>query len=174
VLSQAQRKVLLRCLIDKVVIQRARRDQMHTRIVWRGGETTTCEVPVAVGALTDLPGAHEMAQQIRGLCAEGTRDDQMARPLTPHGSRSPSRPTVLPSTVTGIRLTRGLLPHRSQSPPRQIAGYLTVPPLAEALGVTPHWGSHQSKRGTVASTRDAVTGLSRFPDPPATLEALRQ
>jgi len=174
VLSQAQRQVLLRWLIDKVVLPRARRDQMHTRIVWRGGETTTCEVPVAVGALTDLPGAHEMAQQIRGLCAEGTRDDQMARPLPPHGSRSPSRPTVLPSTVTGIRLTRGLLPHRSQSPPRQIAGYLTVPPLAEALGVTPHWGSHQSKRGTVASTRDAVTGLSRFPDPPATLEALRQ
>ena len=33
VLSQAQRKALLRCLIDKVVIQRARRDQIHTRIV---------------------------------------------------------------------------------------------------------------------------------------------
>ena len=41
VLSQPQRKALLRCLIDKVVIQRARRDQIHTRIVWRGGETTT-------------------------------------------------------------------------------------------------------------------------------------
>src|SRR5919109_1245448 len=67
VLSQAQRKALLRCRIDKVVIQRARRDQVHTRIVWRGGETTTFEVPVAVGALTDLPPAHAMAQKIRGL-----------------------------------------------------------------------------------------------------------
>jgi hypothetical protein len=54
VLSQVQRQALLRCLIDKVVLQRARRDQMHTRIVWHGGETTTLEVPVAVGALTDL------------------------------------------------------------------------------------------------------------------------
>jgi DNA invertase Pin-like site-specific DNA recombinase len=85
VLSQAQRKALLRCLIDKVVIQRTRRDQVHTRIVWRGGETTTFEVPVAVGALTDLPTAHEMAQQIRVLFAAGNSDDEIAQQLTRHG-----------------------------------------------------------------------------------------
>src|SRR4030095_3704608 len=92
VLAQAQRKALLRCLIDKVVSQRARRDQMHTRMAWRGAETTTLEVPVAVGALTDLPGAHEMAQQIRVLFAEGTSDDEMARQLPQHRCRSPTRP----------------------------------------------------------------------------------
>jgi hypothetical protein len=174
VLSQAQRKALLRCLIDKVVIQRARRDQIHTRIVWRGGETTTFEVPVAVGALTDLPGAHEMAQQIRVLFAEGTSDAEMARQLTQHGYRSPSRPAVLPSTVKGIRLKLGLMQNRSQSHPRRIAGYLTVPQLAKALAITPHWVYHQIKRGTVAITRDAATGLYLFPDTPQTLEAFRQ
>ena len=174
VLSQAQRKALLRGLIDKVVIQRARRDQMHTRMVWRGGETTTFEVPVAVGALTDLPGAHEMAQQIRGLLAAGTSDDEMARQLTQHGYRSPSRPAVLPSTVKGIRLTLGLMPQRSQSPPRRIAGSLTVPQLAKALGITPHWVYHQIKRGTVVLPREAQTRLSLFPDRPETLEAFGQ
>jgi DNA invertase Pin-like site-specific DNA recombinase len=155
VLSQAQRKALLRCLIDQVVIQRARRDQIYTRLVWRGGETTTFEVPVAVGARTDLPGAHEMAQQIRVLFAEGTSDDEMARQLTQHGYRSPSRPAVLPSPVKGIRLKLGLMHNRSQSPPRRIAGYLTVPQLAKALGITPHWVYHQIKRGTVVMQRDA-------------------
>jgi len=140
VLSQAQRKALLRCRIDKVVLQRARRDQRHTRIVWRGGATTTFEVPGAVGALTDLPGAHAMAPQIRMLFAEGTSDDEMARQLTQHGDRSPSRPAVLPSPVKGIRRTLGLMQHRSQSHPRRIAGSLPVPPLAAALGLTPHWG----------------------------------
>src|SRR5262249_28482533 len=77
VLSQAQRKAILRCLIDKVVIQRARRDQVHTRIVWRGGETTAFEVSVAVGALTDLPTAPAMAQQIRVLFAAGTSDAEI-------------------------------------------------------------------------------------------------
>jgi len=174
VLSQAQRKALLRCLMDKVVLQRARRDQIHTRIVWRGGETTTFEVPVAVGALTDLPGAHEMAQQIRVLCAEGPSDDEMARQLTQHGYRSPSRPAVVPSTVKGLRLKLGLMQHRSQSPPRRIAGSLTVPQLAKALGVTPHWVSHQIKRGTVVIRRDVPTRLSLLPDRPETLEAFGQ
>src|SRR5262250_343423 len=174
VLSQAQRKALLRCLIDKVVIQRARRDQIHTRIVWRGGETTTFEVPVAVGALTDLPGAHEMAQQIRVLFAAGTSDDEMARQLTKHGYRSPSRPAVLPSTVKGIRLKLGLMQQRSQSHPRRIAGYLTVPQLAKALAIPPHWVYHQIKRGTVVITRDAATGLYLFPDTPQMLEAFQQ
>jgi DNA invertase Pin-like site-specific DNA recombinase len=174
VLSQAQRKALLRCLIDKVVLQRARRDQIHTRIVWRGGETTTFEVPVAVGALTDLPTAHEMAQQIRVLFAAGTSDDEMARQLTRHGYRSPSRPAVLPSTVKGIRLKLGLMQNRSQSHPRRVVGYLTVPQLAQALAITPHWVYHQIKRGTVAITRDAATGLYLFPDAPETIEAFRQ
>ena len=115
VLSQAQRKALLRCLLAKVVIPRARRAQMHTRSVWRGGETTTLEVPVAVGALTDLPPAPQMAQQIRGLFAAGKSDDAMARQLTQHGYRSPSQPSVLARTVKGMRLKLGLLQQRSQS-----------------------------------------------------------
>src|SRR5207245_5435633 len=85
VLSQAQRKALLRCLIDKVVIQRARRDQIHTRILWRGGETTTFEVPVAVAALTDLPAAHEMAQQVQVLFAARTSVDEMTQQMTQLG-----------------------------------------------------------------------------------------
>jgi hypothetical protein len=174
VLSQAQRKALLRCLIDKVVIQRARRDQVHTRIVWRGGEVTTFEVPVAVGALTDLPMAHEMAQQIRVLFAAGTSDDEIACQLTQHGYRSPSRPAVLPSTVKGIRLKLGLMQNRSQSHPRRIAWYLTVPQLAKALGITPHWVYYQIKRGTVVIQRDAQTRLYLFPDRPETLEAFGQ
>ena len=174
VLSQAQRQAFLRCLIDKVVIQRARRDQMHTRLVWRGGETTTFEVPVAVGALTDLPTAHELAQQIRVLLAEGTSDDDMARQLPQHGDRSPSQPAVLPRTVKGIRLKLGLMQHRSQSHPRRIAGYLTVPQLATALAITPHWVYHQSKRGTVVVQREVQTRLSLFPDRPEPLEAFGQ
>jgi hypothetical protein len=59
--------------MDKVVSQRARRAQLHTRLVWRGGDTTTLEVPVAVGALTALPTAPERAQQMRGLLGRGQK-----------------------------------------------------------------------------------------------------
>ena len=98
----------------------------------------------------------------------------MARQLTQHGYRSPSRPAVLPSTVKGIRLKLGLMQQRSQSHPRRIAGSLTVPQLAQALGLTPHGVYHQIKRGTVVLQRDAQTRLYLFPDRPETLEAFEQ
>jgi hypothetical protein len=98
----------------------------------------------------------------------------MARQLTQHGYRSPSRPLVLPSTVKGIRLKLGLMQQRSQSHPRRIAGSLTVPQLAKALGITPHWVYHQIQRGTVVIQRDVQTRLYLFPDCPETLEAFRQ
>jgi hypothetical protein len=41
VLSQPQRKALLRCLSDNVAWPRVARSQVQVRIVWRGGETTT-------------------------------------------------------------------------------------------------------------------------------------
>ena len=168
------RRVVCAAAVAKYRLKFLYTDQVHTRLIWRGGETTTFEVPVAVGALTDLPTAHEMAQQIRVLFAAGTSDDEIARQLTQHGYRSPSRPTVLPSTVKDIRLKLGLMQNRSQSHPRRIAGYLTVPQLAKALGITPHWVYHQIKRGTVVIQREAQTRLYLFPDRPETLEAFGQ
>src|SRR5262249_19868395 len=111
---------------------------------------------------------------IRVLFAAGTSDDEMARQLTQHGYRSPSRPAVLPSTVKGIRLKLGLMQNRSQSHPRRIAEYLTVPQLAKALGITPHWVYHQIQRGAVGIQRQAQPRLYPSPDCPETLEALRQ
>jgi len=51
-ISRAQKKALSRCLIDKVLIQRAVRDCVRTRIVWRGGADSLLEIPIAVGAFS--------------------------------------------------------------------------------------------------------------------------
>ena len=59
---QPQKKALLRCLIDKVVLQRPTPEQVQARIVWRGGETSTLSIPVPVGSLKDLAGADKMEQ----------------------------------------------------------------------------------------------------------------
>jgi hypothetical protein len=174
VLSQPQRKALLRCLIDKVVVHRLRREAVQTRIVWKGGATTTFEVPVTVGAFTALSAAAAMEQQIRALFTAGHSDEAIAMQLTQQGYRSPKRPQVLPSTVKTIRLKHGLMQQRHQSHPRRMAGMLTVPQLARALAVTPHGVYHLIKRGVVVSTRDPTTGLYLFPDCPETMTLLRQ
>ena len=50
--SQAQRKALLRCLIDKVVLQRTAPDRVGVRIVWKGGDTTATDLPSSLWSYT--------------------------------------------------------------------------------------------------------------------------
>jgi DNA invertase Pin-like site-specific DNA recombinase len=174
VLSRQQKKALLRCLIDKVVIQRATQDCVHTHIVWRGGDTTTLDIPVPVGSLADLARAAEMEALILELSHQGRCDEEIAAQLTALGHRSPMRQDgVLPSTVRTIRLKHGLFQTRSQSHPRRVPGYLTLPQVAHALAVTPHWLYHQINCGRIRITKDEKTGLYLFPDHPDTLARLR-
>jgi hypothetical protein len=174
ILSQAQRKALLRCLIDKVIVHRVPRDEVQTRIVWKGGATTTFAVPVSVGAFADLHGAAVMEQQILTLFAAGHTDEVIAAQLTQQGYRSPQRLQVLPSTVRTIRLKHGRMQQRHQSHPRHVAGSLTVPQLARRLGVSPHWLYDRLANGRIQLAKDPATGLYLFPDQPTTVEHLQQ
>lgn len=175
VLSTPLKKALLRCLIDKVVIQRVARDQVQTRIVWQGGETTTFQVPVPVGSFADLTGAAQMEQLIIDLSRQGKLDEEIADQLTSLGFRSPLNPQmVLPSTVKTIRLKHRIFQKRSQSHPRQIPGYLTIPQLASLLEVTPHWFYDRINNECILISKDEQTGLYLFPDDPETLEKLQQ
>jgi DNA invertase Pin-like site-specific DNA recombinase len=175
VLSTAQKKALLRCLIDKVVIQRHRRDQVHTRIVWKGGDTTTLEVPIPVGSLAELSNGAEFEQRLLALSRQGLEDAAIAQQLTAEGFRSPMNPAaVLPSTVQCTRLKHGVMLSRHQSHPRHYPGYLTVAQLANALAVAPYWIYDRIHNGTIALSRDAATGLYLFPDRPDTLQQFQQ
>jgi hypothetical protein len=174
VLAQPQRKALLRCLIEKVILHRVGRSEAEVRIVWRGGETTTLKVPVKVKSLTALPRAAEMEQLIDELFAAGQSDEEIAERLTALGHRSPSSQRVLPSTVQTIRLKHRLFQNRSQSHQRRIAGHLTVAQLARAVEVPAHWIYDHIKRGRIEITKDPVTKLYLFPDRPQTLERFRE
>ena len=107
-LSRRQRKALLRCLIEKVVLRRIAPDKIQTRIVWKGGLSTTFEVLTTVGSFFDLSGAEEMERLVVKFFKEGKTDRQIARRLTQMGHRSPQRQQVLRSTVQTIRHRHGL------------------------------------------------------------------
>jgi DNA invertase Pin-like site-specific DNA recombinase len=172
--SQEQRKALLRCLIDKVVIHRTAGDTIHTRIVWQGGDTTVSNIPVTVGSLAQLSFAAEMEQAIVDLAGQGHSDEQIAEQLTQRGFRSPHHATVLPSTVRSLRLRHRILIKRHQSHPRCLPGFLTVPQLAEQLAVSGHWIYDRIHNGTIAVAKDAKTQLYLFPDKPNTLTSFRK
>ena len=173
-LSRNHKKALLRCLIEKVVIHRARRDLIHTRIVWRGGATSPFEIPINVGSLAELHNLEQMEKQIVHLSEQGKRDEQIAKELSAQGFRSPMSNHLLPSTVQTIRLKHGIMQKRSQSHPRRIAGYLTVPQIAKALDIPKHWIYDRIHKGVIHVKRDPKTGLYLFTDRPSTLEQFRK
>ncbi len=107
-LTTARKKALLRCLIDKVVIHRAAPDTIHLRVVWRGGDASTFDVPVSVGSFSALSGHKEMEARVLDLARAGRSDEAIAAELTAAGHRSPMRDRVLPSTVRNIRLQHGI------------------------------------------------------------------
>jgi DNA invertase Pin-like site-specific DNA recombinase len=173
-LSHQTKKALLRCLIDKVVIHRLARDSVQVRIVWKGGDTTTRQVPIPVGSFAELSTADEMEKIILDLSRQGETDEEIADHLTALGHRSPmDTQRVLPSTVKIVRLKHGIFQKRSQSHPRRVEGYLTVPQIAKALDISPHWVYDRINNGRIQVVKNADTGLYLFPDEPATLEMFK-
>lgn len=174
VLTQENKKALLRCLIDKVVIHRQVQDCVQTRIVWRGGDITALEIPVPVGSFEDLSMAAEMEKIILELSRQGRLDEEIAEHLTALGHRSPMQTDrVLPNTVKCLRLKHGIFQKRSQSHPRRVEGHLTIPQIARQLDISPHWVYDRINNGCIQVVKDPETGLYLFPDEPATLEMFK-
>ena len=173
-LRPAQKKALVRCLVDKVVVHRRTPDCVAVRIVWRGGAVSDVEVPVPVASRHALSNYDQLEAQALALEAQGFSDAEIAAQLTAQGFRSPLRDTVLPSTVTKIR-GRHERRHRYRVPRnRRMADYLTVADVAQRLEVTPHWIHYRIGRGVIQIEPDEATGLYLFPDRPETLAELRR
>ena len=173
-LRTAQKKALLRSLIDKVILRRLRPDRVAVRVVWRGGATTSSEVAVSVGRLASMTGAKEMEETILTMARAGESDKTIADYLTSQGRRSPRGEVVLESTVKIIRLSHNILHRAHQSHPRRVEGHLTTPQLAKKLGVTKHWIYDRINNGTIAVKKDDSTGCYLFPDKPETIQQFRQ
>lgn len=174
VLSRAQKKAVLRCLLEKVVVPRVGRDRVQVRIVWRGGEVTECVIPIPVGSLAELSTGEELEARVLQLHKAGKSDEVITRELSAAGFRSPLHQELLVSTVKGLRLKHRCFITRHQSHPRSIAGALTVTQVAQRLGLSVHWLYDRIHNGQIHIHKDPTARLFLFPDHPSPLERLTQ
>lgn len=173
-LSRKQRKEFLRCLIDKVVIHREKRDSLCIRIVWKGGDTTTTSLNITVGSFKELSASKDMESQIITLSQQGINDKAIAQQLTDKGYRSPMKDHVLPSTVQTIRLKHRILQKESQSHQLKKEGYLSIRQIAEKLGVENHWVYDRIHNGRIKLTKHPEIQAYLFPDTYEVMKLLNQ
>lgn len=133
--SRADKKQLLRTLLDKVVLHRITRDRIAVRIVWCGGEISELEVEPRVHALHALTRGTEMQARILELARQGFDDAEIANTLTQEGHRSPRRNYVPVRTVQIVRQRHRVLQDGVTTRARHIAGWLPVTATAKRLGV---------------------------------------
>lgn len=171
-LTAAQQKELLRCLVAKVVVRRQARDQVEVRIVWVGGETSTALIPVAVLSWEDLPCRAALEEAIEGLLREGKTDREIAEQLTREGFRSPRSEVISEHMVLRLRLRRRVL--REKNPPRAVRGYLTVRQLAAKLKVAIGPIYDRIYSGKIVGARDSEAKQYMFPDEPRTIKLMQQ
>jgi hypothetical protein len=86
--SRENKKALLRCLIDKVILHRVTRDRITIRVVWRGGEVSQLDVEPRVHAVSALSRSVEMEARLLELARQGIDDAAIAKILTEEGHRS--------------------------------------------------------------------------------------
>ena len=171
--TDAQRKGLLRCLIDKVVLERGEHDGVLVRIVWRGGAVSDLEVKMRVNSVTKLARGMEMRDRVLALAKKGMHDDEIADLLTREGHRSPTcAEKVLPVTVRCVRIGAAIrVAHRSRwSHDRSV---LSAPELAAKLNIPVNWVYVQIRQGRLLMNRQP-TGGYLFDNTPATLDAVRK
>lgn len=141
---------LFRCLVDKVVLRRAG-DRVHTRLVWRGGDSTSGDIRVTGGSFSRLSGADEMEATVLRLAKAGQTDRQIAAHLTDAGCRSPKSRTLLRSTVASVRLKHGQPRHPNLAHPHVIPGH------SARENVPPAWDSPPEEVQTIRPSEVVYT-----------------
>jgi DNA invertase Pin-like site-specific DNA recombinase len=176
-LTNAQKKELLRCLIDKVILDRVAAESIEVRIVWISGHYTVLHARSRrVFRTSDLSFFPQLVERVQQLCESGLNDQQMADQLTQEGFTA-SRSTGVPAkTVFDIRHAHGwpLLRNAKRASDR-IDDRWTVRGLARHLAVSTNYVLKCIYDGTIPTEfvcRDAHADIYLIQDDPHAVEPI--
>jgi DNA invertase Pin-like site-specific DNA recombinase len=178
-LSSAQKKELLRSLIQQVIIRHPVPDQVEVRIVWISGCYTDATRLTPIHREADVTNYAGLVQRIQELWQAGATDEDIAAQLTTEGFHSARAPRVTPVTVMKIRLARQWYrPFEQLRSAAEVGGRWTIPGLAARLGVEDStvYRFVATKKIIPAEyvERDALTGRYLIRQDQALLDQLQQ
>lgn len=137
-MSHAQKKCLIRALVDKVVLRQPQVGQVEVRIVWKSGMLTSKTIDVKVGSLSALPGGDELKEKVIKLAKAGDSDELIAYHLSRDGYRGCDRSYVGLGIVRRLRCDAGIK-HEPSAKLLKSEGKITLAQLAARLHVKIDW-----------------------------------
>jgi len=166
--SARDRKRMLRLLIDDVTLAR-NEELIHVHIRWKGGATTSLELPRPRSSFELIRTPAAVINEIRTLATEQT-DDQIACTLNSRHYRSGTGKSFTGHRVNHLRFDYGIESYRQHL---QRSGWLTLPEIALKIGVHPQTARRYAKQGLLRVVRpdakhllfEPPTGRSPFAHP---------
>jgi hypothetical protein len=150
----------LRCLVEKVVLDRREHDVASVRVVWRGGAVTDLEVKMKVNSIAKLTRGMEMRDRVLDLARDGMPDAGIATIFTSEGHRSPNgQDKVLPITVQRIRRAASIQLCEPRTRRSHDASLLSAPELASRLNIPVNWFYVQIRQKRLFGGSAAQRGL---------------
>jgi len=172
--TDAQRKALMRCLIEKVVLDRGNRQATSVRIVWRGGAVSELEVQMKVNSFDNLAQGAKMRERVLQLAHAGTPDEEIAATLTAEGHRSPDCfDGVRRITVQRIRLAAGIKMLNRKTRWDHGSGVLTANEVAAKMEIPVNWLYVQIRAGRLLLDRQK-NGAYLFKDTQEVIDRIRK
>ncbi len=172
-LTNARKKELLRVLIDKVVLKRPAPDSAEVRIVWKGGDWTSTELPLRVLTYAEMTDGEELIAEVLRRARAGQPDEQIARELTAAGYHAPLKRCLRAASVRRIRLQHGVYAGKDKFLRTGLPGWITLGQATRRLGEHTGWAYHLIRHERLLIERDAEFGLYLVPDNKRVLNELR-
>lgn len=148
--ANAQKKELLRSLIDKVILTKTTAGSVAVKIVWVSGHYSLEHIEQPVLRQAAMAHHAELVRQVQALWQAGFNDVQSAAELTEQGFRSARSSTLLPLTVQKIRHEyRWLSVLKRSCNALEVDGRFTVQGLAARLGVERTWVAKRIYNGVI-------------------------
>jgi DNA invertase Pin-like site-specific DNA recombinase len=140
-ISNAERKAMLRLVIDKVIVdQRRAKGMVWVRVLWQTGAATEHWVMRYTQSYKESAHTDQLEKRIRDLNAAGSMDAQIAAALNAEGLPNSRGGTFDHGTIHLLRQRWGIPTVKingiSENPPRWPDGSYSVQGAAQSLGVT--------------------------------------
>jgi DNA invertase Pin-like site-specific DNA recombinase len=173
-LTNVRKKQLLRILIDKVVLKRVASEMCEVRIIWKGGNWTTSEVPLPVVTYAEMANGEALVSEVLRRARAGQSDKQIATELTAAGYHAPLKQRLSVHSIVRIRQQHGVYGRKIEFFRRGLAGWITLGQATQRLGEHKAWAYYLIRKKRLLIERDLEIGLYLVRDNKKVLKQLKE